>query len=524
MEIPETIASRLLEYQKPHVENLMYSLDTYGRVLDASDTGTGKTFTAIATCKALKLKPLIICPKAVLSSWKKVISEYNCKYYGLTNYESIQNCKIFTKLSLQDKVRCIWLRKFVKPTVEEAEKKKKKKKKEKEDRDKDKEKDKTEYLYEWSNYPDDIIVIFDEAHKCKSNKTINNNILYAIARTNCKIMLLSATIADKEQNFALAGYTLKLYPHPKDARNWIEEAGRGHMNPMIGVHNALTPEHMTRMKIKDLGDLFPENQILAECYDMECAKEIEEQYELIQQEVENLKNKEDSSCALAYIMYARMRIEQLRVPTFIEMAKKFLEENNAVAIFVNFTASLKLLAKELQTNCLIYGEQTLEERQKNIDDFNTDASQIIIVNIRSGGAGISLHDTIGDYPRISIVSPSWSAQDILQALGRIHRANGKTAVRQRIVYCKGTIEEDICNKMKEKIQTISSINEGNITNYKIEGLFDDEEAEENKLSDFEVMFMKIQTLNARKKRLEDELKKTENDIRDIEKLLPGAIA
>ena len=52
------------------------------------------------------------------------------------------------------------------------------------------------------------------------------------------------------------------------------------------------------------------------------------------------------------------------------MAKKYLEEGNAVAIFVNFTDSLKTIAKELDTACIVYGDQTLEERNKNIADFN----------------------------------------------------------------------------------------------------------------------------------------------------------
>ena len=149
------------------------------------------------------------------------------------------------------------------------------------------------------------------------------------------------------------------------------------------------------MSIKSLKGLFPENQILAECYDMDCAIEIEQQYNLIEQEINNIKKKENSSCSLAAITYARMRIEQLRIPTFLEMAKKFLKEKNSVVIFVNFTATLKTLASQLKTNCVIYGDQHISERNKNIDDFSNDISHIIIVNIKSGGAGISLHDTRG---------------------------------------------------------------------------------------------------------------------------------
>ena len=105
---PKTL---LLPYQIPHVESLIYSLNTYGRVLDASDTGTGKTYAAVAACMVLGLKPLIICPKSVLSSWRKALDHFGAHYYGLSNYESIQNCKYFTANSGNSKLICNFIEK-----------------------------------------------------------------------------------------------------------------------------------------------------------------------------------------------------------------------------------------------------------------------------------------------------------------------------------------------------------------------------------------------------------------------------
>ncbi len=57
------------------------------------------------------------------------------------------------------------------------------------------------------------------------------------------------------------------------------------------------------MRIKKLGNLFPDNKIIAECYDMDNAIEIEEQYKIIEEEVEKLKTKEEGSgCALSRIL------------------------------------------------------------------------------------------------------------------------------------------------------------------------------------------------------------------------------
>jgi superfamily II DNA or RNA helicase len=132
-----------------------------------------------------------------------------------------------------------------------------------------------------------------------------------------------------------------------------------------------------------------------------------------------------------------------------------------VAIFVNFTKTIELLSSKLNTRCIIWGSQTIAERGKSIDDFCSDKSRIIICNIQSGSAGISLHDTHGKYPRVSIISPTWSAQDLIQVLGRIHRAMGKTDCLQQLIFCKGTIEESVGNIIRQKITNIRSFNDGN---------------------------------------------------------------
>jgi hypothetical protein len=97
---------KLLPYQHQQVDNLIYSLGLYGRSLDCSDTGTGKGYMATATCMLMGLKPLIICPKSVLGSWRKVLDEFGAPYYGISNYESIQNCKYYTRNSGNNKLTC----------------------------------------------------------------------------------------------------------------------------------------------------------------------------------------------------------------------------------------------------------------------------------------------------------------------------------------------------------------------------------------------------------------------------------
>jgi SNF2 family DNA or RNA helicase len=116
----------------------------------------------------------------------------------------------------------------------------------------------------------------------------------------------------------------------------------------------------------------------------------------------------------------------------------------------------------LKTENIVYGEQDYNDRLRIIEEFQENKSKIIILNIKAGGIGISLHDIQGGHPRVSIISPPWSSLDLVQALGRIHRAGGKTKSLQRIIYTANTIEENIADKLKQKLNNINSINNGDL--------------------------------------------------------------
>jgi superfamily II DNA or RNA helicase len=192
--------------------------------------------------------------------------------------------------------------------------------------------------------------------------------------------------------------------------------------------------------------------------------EIQREYESINDELQSLKGKikKDKSNALVKILRAHQKIELLKIPTFIELANDFMHQGFSVVIFVNFTQSLKTLAKLLLTECVIHGEQTSEIRQMNIENFQKNKERLIICNIKAGGVGISLHDISGGHRRVALISPCWSSIDLTQALGRVHRANGKSKSLQRIIYTANTVEEKIAEKIQIKLKELNSINNGDL--------------------------------------------------------------
>lgn len=416
---------KLLSYQIPHVKNLLKSLLQYSRALDASDTGTGKTYSTVALCKELGLRPFVICPLGVIPTWYKTFYEFEFEdeEFDVFNYESLLHCPLISKIN----DNYVW------------------------NFNKDEHGGESKYIF-----------IFDEAHRCKNTDTIASKILISLASHDTKILLLSATIFDKIHYFLPFGLVLGLYETLSDGAKYLQEVANTNKsrNLLEKLHNKIFPMYASRMKIDDLAHIFKENNVSFEGIKMDNHFEIEEQYDAIEKidktDKTNLckkKIKNQIKCIHQNIEF--MRVDSICKATLEDIAKGF-----SVVIFINFTKTLEELCRRLNTKCVVYGKQTLTERSKNVDDFNSDLSRIIILNIQSGGTGISLHDTHGNFPRKSIISPTWSAQDLIQALGRIHRATGKTIVEQRIFYCIGTIEENIGTLIKQKILNIRMFNNG----------------------------------------------------------------
>jgi superfamily II DNA or RNA helicase len=464
----QDIISKLLNYQIPHCLSLVYSFENSNIIIDASDTGTGKTYCSLAVCKHFGLKPIIICPKSVIENWKEVSSFFEIEPETIINYEKVINTSFF--INNEESYPFVVF-------------------------------NKDDSSYEWLLQPYHILIL-DEVHRCKNTKTLHSKLLTSLRGTTNKVIMLSATLADKIKLFKNFGYVMNFYNSPNKFTFWLKKLMKEYKNndESLTLNKKLFPHYGGRMKIKDLGDMFPKNDIRAKCYKMNNADKIAEQYKIIEDAYSNIKEKAETSIyILPKIIRARQAIELLKVPTFIQLINKNIIDGKSSVVFVNFNETMRTIADELNIDCLVHGEQSIIERNQNIKDFQANKKTCIILNIKAGSAGISLHDLIGSYQRVSIISPTWSAQDFIQTLGRIHRAGGKTDAIQKIVFCEGTIEEFICDTLKYKLEHLSKLNDGDFDTYKIDGINNDttetsETEDDNLLGDCDNEDTKTKTL------------------------------
>lgn len=422
----------LLPYQVPHAAAICAALHKYGSALDASDTGTGKTYSAVAVARELGLIPAVVCPISVMESWRRVLALFGIEPHFVMNWEGCKSKRFAHGDLLMDG------------------------------------------SYRWK-LGRKILLIFDEAHKAKGEYTQNAKMVIAARKQEIPMLLCSATIASTPREMRAMGYALGLHAL-HDFRSWSLKLGcyQNQWNgwecsdpktAMKEVSAELFPAKGNRMRIAELGDAFPDCQISADVYTVKNSDAQNKEYAKLLAEIEKLKAKKErniQAAALTLNLRYRQLAENLKIDLLEELALDYAENGLSVAVFVNFTATLEDLSARLKGAVVVHGQQSATERQASIDAFQENRTRFIVLNAQAGGTGISLHDLHGGHPRVGLICPTYSATVLKQILGRIHRAGGQSKALYRLIYAKGTVEEKVCRSVAHKLDAIATLNDGDM--------------------------------------------------------------
>jgi hypothetical protein len=441
----------LLPPQREHAVNMLNSLYINGVACDQSETGTGKSYVAAWIAKNLNSPVVIVCPKIMIPAWTKVLSYFGIKAHCLINYEKLIRGNT-EHLSFKD----------------------------------GKDNLPSDYTI---NFPKNSLVILDEVHKCKSATSKNSDFLIKLKMDGYKSLLLSATAATNPLEMKAFGFATTLH-NLTSYRQFITDSGayvgryggfqidlqsQKTVEAMSNIHDKLFNLYKvsSRMTRKMFDKIFPDNHVMVECFDMGTnTDKINRVYQQMESELAALEESSVnySQHHFAIMTKARRMAELLKVPTMVEMIEDWYDEGISPVVFVNFTDTVEAIEKQLAKNrkfdgkiARIVGGQSDKVRQKDIELFQSDDKRIMIANLAAGNAGVSLHDLNGNFARGAILSPSYSAINLLQALGRIHRAEGKTKCIQKVVFAAGTIEEDACKRVQSKLNNLECLNDGDLT-------------------------------------------------------------
>lgn len=399
--------------------------------LDTSSVGTGKTIVAAHLAIEWGGPVAVICPKAVIPSWERELAEHGIKPEFVLNYEKLRGGR--TK----------WMTK------------------------------KGKKLMTW-HLPPGKLVFMDEIHNCKSPFTQNAQMLISLMQQGYRIHGMSATAAEDPTEMRGLGYMLGLHNLNKDTSwfTWMKQNGcvKNDWNQWVCVRKKTLPllkeqmysDNVKKLTVSDFPDSFKHNRVFVKPIQFSSYRDIIKIYEdlgitpeIIDQLLEN-HTVEDSEHVLVNLLRARQLAEALKAPDLAEMAEELRLEGNSVVLFVNFSDTVDALCARLSCP-KIDGRQNAAERQRAIDSFQADETELLVVNTAAGGTGISLHDINGDRPRVSLISPTFSAKHYLQCLGRIHRNGAKSDAVQQIVVAADSIEEHVVRSINKKIETMEML-------------------------------------------------------------------
>jgi SNF2 family DNA or RNA helicase len=273
------------------------------------------------------------------------------------------------------------------------------------------------------------------------------------------------------------GYMLGFYPSIEKSKGWINGILREDNDKLnkktSSLYDKLYPYKGSRMSLDDIGIKFPKNQISADCYSLSksARKEMDEYYRMIvaNKTTDNTNiNKSNENSEITTILRSRQKIELLKIPILIDLIDKYIESNKYIVVFINYLETLDKLSELLTNNDIqhskLHGSLSEDERTVEINKFQTNSVKVILCMMQVGSQSISLHDTSGKAPRVSLIVPSFSSIDLIQALGRIYRVGLKTPVMQRIILCEDTYEKLIAEKIRDKLKFSTRLSESDNNN------------------------------------------------------------
>lgn len=206
--------SKLRPWQVQPAKHLLEILRLHDSALDSSDTGTGKTYVALAVAKSLQLPTLVVAPKIAISGWRSVAEHFGEKI-SVVNYELLRTGNTVygswsNSASMRAGRRFAFVCCFCQGRFEQSE------------------------LnipcftnehgihciehkarpivyghFHWN--PAVKFIVWDEVHRCGGRKSLSSKVLIAAKRQRIKHLMLSATPAQTILQFRAIGYSLDLF-------------------------------------------------------------------------------------------------------------------------------------------------------------------------------------------------------------------------------------------------------------------------------------------------------------------------
>lgn len=330
------------------------------------------------------------------------------------------------------------------------------------------------------------IAIFDEAHYLKNEKAMRT--FYSMAIKSDRTILLTGTpIINRpielysllkiiksplayDRNYFIRRYCLSMNGDEKGARNLTELHAKLRDTCMIRRMKRDVLKELPA-KIRKIVEIEPQNEKEKEAVKKEMEKYLEvkkyrdeQSLNLHQLKVaekisekeyqEKIKEmKEYIVRGIKEIAELRQQTALLKIPYIKEAVEVLVENDEKVIIFAYHHVVIDELADSLSeyNPLIITGETKIQDRNDYVNIFQTDDKhKVIILNIRAGGVGLTLHRS----SNVIFVELDWSPANVTQAEDRAHRIGQQDSVNVYHYIMIGSIDQYLAKKIVEKQEII----------------------------------------------------------------------
>ena len=435
IEIPG-LKLELFPYQK---KGVAFIESKKGRALLADEMGLGKTIQALAW---LQLHPekrpaIILCPahlklnwekeaKAVLSGDPKIQILQGTKPHQLTGNIIIINYDILSR----------WI-----GTLKEI---------------------------------DPQVLIFDEAHYIKNNKTQRTKATKELAKGIPHVIALTGTPI---VNRPVEGYNIVQIINNKVFPNWWSFVHRycGARHNGFGwdfsgatnkeeLHKKLVESVMVRRKKENVLPDLPDKLYSYVPLELENEREYRKVEADFIQFVQETKGKEAAAKAsraehLVKVEALKQLAVQGKMKQAIQWIRDFLKTNgNKLVVFAVHKTTIDTLMGEFKDIAVkIDGSCSAAKRDSAVEEFqNNPEIKLFVGNIQAAGTGLTLTAASA----VAFLELDWVVGNHMQAEDRCHRIGQKNTVNVYYLLAAGSIEEKIAEILDEKRSVLDAIIDG----------------------------------------------------------------
>ena len=323
-------------------------------------------------------------------------------------------------------------------------------------------------------------IIIDEAHRIKNENSILSKVVRML-RTNYRLLITGTPLQNNlHELWALLNFLLpEVFSSAEKFDEWFQistgEGKEGEAEVVQQLHKVLRPFLLRRLKSDVEKSLPPKKETILKI----GMSDMQRKYyaALLQKDMEAVTGGADRSRLLNIVMQLRKCCNHPYLfqgaepgPPYItgehlvetsgklvlldKLLPKLKERGSRVLIFSQMTRMIDILEDYCMYRhyqyCRIDGNTSGDDRESQIDDYNSEGSEkfIFLLSTRAGGLGINLYTA----DVVVLYDSDWNPQMDLQAMDRAHRIGQKKEVQVFRFAVENSIEEKVIEKAYKKLR------------------------------------------------------------------------